>query len=164
MDEYAFYHLATQGDVESIKQQGLLPSEDGVGGPGVYIWAVKCTEKAHKAFLYQLYDFIYEYKLQSIGLADDKDYVDDHLEELFSLFDIHHDAIDSITDLYGDEFDPHQDVEEAILHEAIPVKYVNRIPTWEKLLLPLDGASDKLFNQVYKSFEGYPDNYNQGWR
>ena len=161
MPEYSLYHITSNSEAKEILSTCIQSSEDGTGGPGTYLWIVRNTEQAHKAFLYQLYDFIYEYKLDAFSLQDDQEYIDNHLEELFTLLYV---TLDESAVLYNYDEEPfsfEKDVDEAVLRDSIPCTAISPVNNWEKLLLPLDPESTKPFDLVHLFGEGTTSYFNQ---
>lgn len=61
------YHVTFRSSVPSIMEKGLLMSEDGSEGPGVYLWIESLTaENPRFKFLQGIMDHIYDYLLDGI--------------------------------------------------------------------------------------------------
>ena len=61
------YHVTFRSSVPSIMEKGLLMSEDGSEGPGVYLWIESSTAKNSRfKFLQGIMDHIYDYLLDGI--------------------------------------------------------------------------------------------------
>lgn len=158
--DYSLYHITPCNEAEDILQDGIQLSDEGAGGPGVYLWVVKNTQKAHKAFLYQLYDFIYEYKLGASELQYDQSYIDNHLNELFTLFIVKPDKPIQLYDYDMELFSQSKDVDEAVSRFPIPCPYLAVANDWERVLIGLDSNSDEPFNFTMRYYGDRTNHFN----
>lgn len=82
------YHVTFRSSVSSIMEKGLLMSEDGSEGPGVYLWIESSTaENPRFRFLQGVMDHIYDYLLDGIEQEYPED-VTSAPEKYFALLEV----------------------------------------------------------------------------
>lgn len=82
------YHVTFRSSVPSIMEKGLLMSEDGSEGPGVYLWIESSTAKNSRfKFLQGIMDHIYDYLLDGIEQEFPED-VTSAPEKYFALLEV----------------------------------------------------------------------------
>lgn len=82
------YHVTFRSSVPSIMEKGLLMSEDGSEGPGVYLWIESSTAENPRFKLLQgIMDHIYDYLLDGIEQEYPED-VTSAPEKYFALLEV----------------------------------------------------------------------------